>query len=145
MANMNGGGALEFTYDHDFDENGVFFFLGSQGKRKAWTNPHALGMVQCFSTSIGGGKVEDFVGRSLVNCRTLNEPFSFFGVDLGEGRLLVPSCYSIKNRNSTTHVMMNWHLEASNNNVNWSLLDRRVYLSDNINYNLELVEEQKTL
>jgi hypothetical protein len=75
----------------------------------------------------------------------LNEPFSFFGVDLGEGRLLVPTCYSVKNRNSTTHVMMNWHLEASNNNVNWVLLDRRIYLSDNINYNLELVEEQKTL
>jgi hypothetical protein len=25
----NGSGILEFIYDHDFDENGVFFFLGS--------------------------------------------------------------------------------------------------------------------
>jgi len=41
--------------------------------------------------------------------------------------------------------MMNWHFEASNNNVNWVLLDRRIYLSDNANYNLELSEEQKLL
>ncbi len=66
-----------------------------------------------------------------MNCRTLNEPFSFFGVDLGEGRHLIPTCYSLRNRNSSTHVLMNWHLEASNDKVHWTILDRRIYLSDN--------------
>ena len=89
--------------------------------------------------------MEDIVGRQIVNCRTLNEPFSFFGVDIGEGRSLIPTCYSIRNRNSQTHVLMNWHFEASNDKVNWVILDRRIYLSDNLNYNLEMVEEQKAL
>ena len=40
---------------------------------------------------------------------------------------------------------MNWHFEASNDKVNWVILDRRIYLSDNLNYNLEMVEEQKAL
>ena len=66
-------------------------------------------------------------------------------MDLGEGRALIPTCYSIRNRNSQTHVLMNWHLEASNDKVNWVILDRRIYLSDNLNYNLEMVEEQKAL
>lgn len=92
-------------------------------------------------SSLGNGKVEDITGRSVVNCRTLNEPFSFFGVDLGEGRQLFPSCYTIRNRNSTTHVLMNWHLEASNDKVNWVILDRRIYLSDNLHFNLEMEEE----
>ena len=33
----------EFVYEHDFDENGALFFLGSFGKRKMWQNPHLIG------------------------------------------------------------------------------------------------------
>lgn len=118
-------------YAHDFDENGALYYLGTSGMRKIWQNPHMLKLVQCFASSVGSGQVEDIVGRQVVNCRTLNEPFSYFGVDLGEGRFIVPACYSLKNRNSTTHVLMNWHFEASNDKVNWTVLDRRIYLSDN--------------
>jgi len=35
------------------------------------------------------------------------------------------------NRNSTTHVLMNWHFEGSNDMKTWIILDRRIYLSDN--------------
>jgi hypothetical protein len=27
---------IDFVYDHDFDENGIFFHLGSYGKRRPW-------------------------------------------------------------------------------------------------------------
>lgn len=40
---------------------------------------------------------------------------------------------------------MNWHFEASNDKVNWAVLDRRIYLSDNVNYNQEMEQEQKQL
>ena len=76
----------EFAFQSHFDENGALFFLGSFGKRRLWQNPHLLGQIQAFSSSIGSGKPEDVVGRTMVNCRTGNEPFSYFGVDLGEGR-----------------------------------------------------------
>lgn len=26
----------EFVYEHDFDENGALYFLGSYGKKKMW-------------------------------------------------------------------------------------------------------------
>jgi len=74
---------IEFIYDHDFDENGALYYLGTYGRKRPWQNPHALGLVQSFTSSIGNGKVEDIVGRYTVNCRTLNEAYSFFGVDLG--------------------------------------------------------------
>jgi hypothetical protein len=38
---------------------------------------------------------------------------------------------------------MNWHFEGSVDRVNWVLLDRRIYLSDNPDYNKEVEEEQK--
>ena len=136
---------MDFNYKHDFDENGALYYLGTQGKKRPWSNPHSLGIVQCFTSSIGSGSVEDIGGRSIVNCRTLNEPFSFFGLDLGQGRFLAPSCYSIRNRNSPTHVLVNWHFEASNDRVNWLLLDRRIYLSDSPSYNKDLENERTQL
>ncbi len=27
---------MEFNYDHDFDENGVFYYLGTYGKKRPW-------------------------------------------------------------------------------------------------------------
>ena len=89
--------------------------------------------------------MEDIVGRYTVNCRTLNEPYSFFGVDLGADRQLAPTCYSLKNRNSESHVLVNWHFEASNDRVNWVLLDRRIYLSDSPQFNKEVSAEQRLL
>jgi hypothetical protein len=43
----------EFVFQHHFDENGALFFLGSYGKRRLYQNPHTLGQVQAFSSSIG--------------------------------------------------------------------------------------------
>ena len=97
---------LEFTYNHDFDNNGALYFLGTQGMKKNWQNPHSIGMVKAFASSINAGKVSDFVGRSAVmNCRTGPHPLSFFGVDIGSERALVPTAYSLRNRNASTSVL----------------------------------------
>ena len=40
---------------------------------------------------------------------------------------------------------MNWHFEASNDRVNWVLLDRRIYLSDSPQFNKEVSAEQRLL
>jgi E3 ubiquitin-protein ligase HECTD1 len=119
----------EFLHEHDFDENGALYFLGSAGKRKMWQNPHASAHVQAFASSVGAGNIEDFVGRNVTNCRTHNEPYSFYGVDLGKDRCLMPTVYTIRNRNSTTHVMMNWTFEGSNDKVDWFELDRRTHMT----------------
>ena len=134
-----------FDYSFDFDENGIFYFLGTEGGKKIWQNPHTIGQVQAFASSIGFGSIHELVGRKWANIRTLNEPFSFFGVDLGEGRKILPSCYTIMNRNSSTHVLMNWHFEGSNDKLNWTILDRRVYMPDQLDptgVNHDYVEEE---
>lgn len=90
---------------------------------------------------MGAGSLEDFVGRIATNCRTHNEPFSFFGIDLGDGRKLLPTCYTIRNRNSSTHCMLNWHMEASNDKVNWFTLDRRIYKSGDHEQDMQYEKE----
>ena len=88
----------EFVYSYDFDDNGLLYFLGTYGKTKAWQNPHSIGQVTVFASSIGYGSLEDIVGRQTTNCRTLNEPMSFFGLDLGLDRGFLPTCYTWRNR-----------------------------------------------
>jgi hypothetical protein len=86
-----------FKYTYDFDENGALYYLGTKGKRHQYRNPHEINMVKAFASSISKGQVSDFVGRNLVNLRTENEENSFFGVDLGKNRTLVPTAYSLRN------------------------------------------------
>lgn len=120
----------EFVYEYDMDELGALYYLGSFAKKRLWQNPNNIGQVVAFASSVGAGAVEDFVGRTVTGCRTLNEAYSYFGVDLGNGRKLLPTCYTIRNRDSTTFVCLNWHFEGSNDKVNWTLLDRRIYFTN---------------
>ena len=81
-------------------------------------------------SSIRSGKLEDFVGRSASNLSTNNEKNSYFGVDLGKDRYLFPTAYTIRNRNSTTHVCFNWCFEGSINGTDWYVLDKRINFSE---------------
>jgi len=75
-----------FVYNYDFDQNGALYALGSRSRSAPWNNPHVLSTVTVFFSSLRTGKLEDFVGRDVVNCSTRNEQNSFMGVDLGLGR-----------------------------------------------------------
>ena len=135
-----------FKYEYDFDENGIFYYLGTKGKIVPYKNPHEIGQIKVFASSLGKGNLSDFVGRNLVNLRTQNEENSFFGVDLGNERFLIPSSYSIKNRNSSSHVMLCWNLEGSNDKINYEVLDTRIF-SNNVNsrYHNNLEKERNML
>ena len=134
-----------FKYAYDFDENGALYYIGTLGKKQIYCNPHELNLVTAFASSLSKGEISDFVGRNLVNLRTENEEFSFFGVDLGQNRKLIPTAYSIRNRNSSTHVLLCWELEGSNDKINFEILDRRIFRSDNYEMNKKLERERNLL
>ena len=134
-------GPKEFQYSYDFDENGALFYLGSSGRRRVWQNPHILGQVEAFCSCIASGSAENFVGRSLSNCRTIDEPASFFGVDLGLDRKLLPTYYTLRNRGSSTYVLLTWQFEGSNDKEAWTVLDARNYQSTNPDDNERLQRE----
>ena len=137
---------VEFSYVYDFDENGALFWLGSLGKRNPYRNPYAINQVKVFFSSIAEkAKYDSFVGRSLDNCRTQNSKNSFMGLDLGENRSLVPKHYTIRNRDSTDYVMVNWVLEVSNNYNDWFEADRRVHLTNQEDYNRSKQAERDSL
>ena len=116
----------EFLYHSDFDKKGVLFYLGTLGYQTVWQNPDSVQrQVRAFSSALSSGQPCDVLGREIGNTHTVNQPFSFFGLQLGLGRRLLPACYSIRNRKSENYVLLSWRFEASNDLVNWQLLDTR--------------------
>ena len=123
----------EFFFDHNFDEKGALYYLGSLGRRRLWQNPHSLGLVTAFGSSMAqGSAIDSFVGRSAQNCRTEDEAFSFMGVDIGQERRICPTYYTLRNRDQLTHILRNWKFEASANGLNWNVLDVRIYQADSL-------------
>ena len=134
-----------FKYEYDLDENGILFFIGSLGRSTTWRNPHDIGQVRVFASSLGKGNLSDLVGRELVNLRTLNERDSYFGIDLGEDRYLSPTCYTLRNRNTSSHVLISWEFLGSNDKINFQLLDTRSFVSNDLKTNQSMEKERNSL
>lgn len=66
------------------------------------------------------------------------------GVDLGEDRFLYPTAYTIRNRNSSTYVLLNWILEGSADGQHFIPIDKRIHFDPNdshFNYTIERERE----
>ena len=127
------------------DEYGALFFLGTQGGKRLHQNPAQIGQVKVFSSTIGAGDLNEFVGRNVTNLRTFSEKNSYLGVDLGPGRKLLPTAYTIKNRNSSSHACLSWLFEGSNDKVIWKILDKRIFHTGNEEYDDQFSQVVKTL
>ena len=126
---------IKFKYKYDFDRNGIFYYLGTYGLSRKYQNPHDVKLVKAFGSSLLSGYFNDFVGRNIANLCTENEENSFFGVDLGPNRYLLPTLYSIRNRDSSSNVLLNWDLQGSNDKIHFTILDKRRFSIENGNEN----------
>jgi hypothetical protein len=106
---------VKFKYKNDFDKNGALYYIGTLGLSKKYNNPHKLKLIKAFGSPLLNGNYCDFVGRENVNLITENEENSFFGVDLGLNRNLIPTLYSIKNRDSSSNVLLSGKKRFNNN------------------------------
>lgn len=79
----------------------------------------------------------------MNNLSTLNEENSFFIVDLTPDRSIIPTSYTLRNRNSSMYVMLNWVIEASNDGLHFVELDRRINLEGGDAANLQLTASLK--
>ncbi|OMJ66294.1 hypothetical protein SteCoe_36908 [Stentor coeruleus] len=135
----------EFVYEHDYDKNGILYYLATRGYEYKYQNPHDIGEVRAFASGIGYGKIEEFVGRSSNSLRTKNEEGAFLGVDLGPGRKFLISAYSIRNSINLSHISMNWQLEGSEDRKQWRVLDRRIHYQGNSEYDMKFDTERNLL
>ena len=135
----------EFSYEFDFDENGLLYYLATQGYSQKWINPHSLGEVRAFASSLSFGRIEDFVGRSGNSLRTGKDELAFLGLDLGSDRLFSPTAYTLMNSINPSYACLNWQFEASVNRSRWKVLDRRVHSTGALEQDQKYSQEKRIL
>ena len=124
------GAEREFKYARDFDENGLLFHIGTEGGRGPWRNPMQAGLgVTVTSSSQHRGQPHMVVGREGDLCYTESKPNSWFAIDLGAGRCIRPTHYTLRHGFGNEQFRLrHWKLQGGNDGVSWT--DLRTHVND---------------
>ena len=118
---------IQFNYQHDFDENGIIYWIGTNGKSAYdWVNPGSHGLVVVTSSegrNLPYGKLEDILSReaAALNCHTNDDRRAWFAIDLG--LWVIPKSYTLRHaRGYGRSALRNWQFQVSKDGVNWLTL-----------------------
>ncbi|XP_067334930.1 E3 ubiquitin-protein ligase HECTD1 isoform X2 [Channa argus] len=121
------GQTFIFRHQHDFDENGIIYWVGTNAKTAyEWVNPAAYGLVVVTSSegrNLPYGRLEDILSRdsSALNCHTNDDKNAWFAVDLG--LWVIPSAYTLRHaRGYGRSALRNWVFQVSKDGQNWTTL-----------------------
>ncbi|XP_025058270.1 E3 ubiquitin-protein ligase HECTD1 isoform X6 [Alligator sinensis] len=121
------GQTFVFRHQHDFDENGIIYWIGTNAKTAyEWVNPAAYGLVVVTSSegrNLPYGRLEDVLSRdsSALNCHTNDDKNAWFAIDLG--LWVIPSAYTLRHaRGYGRSALRNWVFQVSKDGQNWTTL-----------------------
>ncbi|KAG8449614.1 hypothetical protein GDO86_016307 [Hymenochirus boettgeri] len=121
------GQSCVFRHQHDFDDNGIMYWIGTNAKTAyEWVNPAAYGLVVVTSSegrNLPYGRLEDILSRdsSALNCHTNDDKSAWFAIDLG--LWIVPSAYTLRHaRGYGRSALRNWVFQVSKDGHNWTTL-----------------------
>ncbi|XP_036397796.1 E3 ubiquitin-protein ligase HECTD1 isoform X3 [Megalops cyprinoides] len=121
------GHTFTFRHQHDFDENGIIYWIGTNAKTAyEWVNPAAYGLVVVTSSegrNLPYGRLEDILSRdsSALNCHTNDDKNAWFAIDLG--LWVIPSAYTLRHaRGYGRSALRNWVFQVSKDGQNWMTL-----------------------
>uniref|UniRef100_F6YMU8 E3 ubiquitin-protein ligase n=1 Tax=Equus caballus TaxID=9796 RepID=F6YMU8_HORSE len=116
-----------FRHQHDFDENGIIYWIGTNAKTAyEWVNPAAYGLVVVTSSegrNLPYGRLEDILSRdnSALNCHSNDDKNAWFAIDLG--LWVIPSAYTLRHaRGYGRSALRNWVFQVSKDGQNWTPL-----------------------
>uniref|UniRef100_A0A8C4QC48 E3 ubiquitin-protein ligase n=1 Tax=Eptatretus burgeri TaxID=7764 RepID=A0A8C4QC48_EPTBU len=121
------GQTFVFHHQHDFDDNGIIYWTGTNAKAAyEWINPAAYGLVVVSSSegrNLPYGRLEDILSRdnSALNCHTNDDRNAWFAIDLG--LFVIPEAYTLRHaRGYGRSALRNWLFQVSKDGQNWLTL-----------------------
>ncbi|PRP84610.1 hypothetical protein PROFUN_09283 [Planoprotostelium fungivorum] len=117
---------FQFEYKTDL-EGGVLYWIGTKGGTGKWRNPCVLdnGIV-IHASSLNKGNpfdIADYIKPKDI--WTDDVPSSWYCVDLGASRSLLPTYYTLRHGGSSRQdCLRNWVLQASDDMIRWHVLLR---------------------
>lgn len=118
----------DFTYQYDFDTNGICYYLGTNHGTSSWRNPMELEMLKVEPSSLmhNSEPPSAVVGREVVRCVTQNKPNSFFIIDF-QSFSIIPTAYTIRHYLSwNVEALRSWVFEGSTNKRDWVVLKKHI-------------------
>uniref|UniRef100_UPI00358EE47C E3 ubiquitin-protein ligase HECTD1-like n=1 Tax=Myxine glutinosa TaxID=7769 RepID=UPI00358EE47C len=116
-----------FDYQHDFDDNGIIYWIGTNARTAyEWINPAAHGLVTVTSSAgwnLPNGYMEDILSRDSValNCHTDNDVNAWFAIDLG--LFVIPKAYTLRHAEGYRYsALRNWLFQVSKDGHSWLTL-----------------------
>ena len=106
---------------------GILFFIGTEGRLRPeyWINPCLSKEVAVTASSIEKGNLAQLVSRNPGELWTKDVPASWFCIDLGKDRSVIPSHYELRHgRRFKSDCPRTWDLQGSNDGEEWTLLRR---------------------
>jgi hypothetical protein len=121
---------LEFVCNHNWDANGLLFWLGSnRGTRPFdFVNPAKLGLVQVSMSSLDAYSTRephhwvDHKPPVLRYLYTEDKPGGWMKIDLGSGVSICPTAYMLQHDEYELGQLRNWRFEASHDDERWTVL-----------------------
>uniref|UniRef100_UPI00358F986A E3 ubiquitin-protein ligase HECTD1-like n=1 Tax=Myxine glutinosa TaxID=7769 RepID=UPI00358F986A len=124
---VRNGRTFVFYYQHDFDDNGIIYWIGTNAKTAyEWINPAACGLVVVSSSegrNLPFGRLEDILSRDrfALNCHTNDDENAWFAIDLG--LFVRPEAYTLRHaRGYRYSALRNWLFQVSKDGQNWLTL-----------------------
>jgi len=121
VANEDGA---ELKYQADFDDNGLFYFIGTTGKTSEWENPATSGKVLVTSNAaFDWGSASNLLARKNFNTWTASQPGVWVSFSLRSNVTFKPNKYCLKHGYVSDGAnLRNWVLEASVDGSSWVVL-----------------------
>lgn len=125
--------AHKLQFEYEFDENGLFYHIGTEGHTKPYQNPHNSGQVVAALSNIGGflsSHPHKFVGRHPDGFNFTNDQEgSWMGVDIGPKRRLIPNHYCLMT-DQCPRKLRTWELQAMVGGENGEWITLRKHEND---------------
>lgn len=118
---------MNLDYHHDWDENGLIYWLGSLGRTTSFHNPHKAGLVTASWSSGAWGRPENALSRDcdIPNCTSFEPEFAWWRLDLRRcGISVTPVLYTIKMHHGSGGCLRHWVFEGSVDAEDWVVLSR---------------------
>ncbi|XP_076816720.1 E3 ubiquitin-protein ligase HECTD1-like isoform X3 [Clavelina lepadiformis] len=119
--------SIKFQHLNDFDENGIIYWIGTNGRTSyEWINPAQFGLIYITTSdgrSLPYGKLEDLLSRAStpLNCHTSDNSKAWISMDFGIW--IIPTAYTIRHsRGYSKSALRNWLFQGSKDGQNWVTL-----------------------
>jgi len=121
--------SLKLKWSADFDQNGLFYLLGTQFYTRPWVNPAQLGFVTCTSSRLAPSSLppEACLSRETIRCVADSDSKAFYEIHLHGGIAISVDAYTMRHYISFDgECLRNWRLLGSNNGEKWNVISAHV-------------------